>query len=107
MDRKIFLIVDGHPSHKTKIVKRFVEANTDRIELFFLPPYSPELNPDELAWAHLKTKIAKVVVQTKDELRAVVDRSLRQLQKMPHIVASFFCADMRICEFMGLYLRIS
>jgi transposase len=92
MERKIFLMVDGHPSHKAKVVKRFVEANADRIELFFLPPYSPELNPDELAWAHVKTKIAKVTAQTKDELKAVVNHVMRKLQKMPHIVASFFHA---------------
>lgn len=87
VERKIFLIVDGHPSHKAKLVKRFVEANADRIELFFLPPYSPELSPDELAWAHV------VTVQTKDELKAVVGRVMRKLQKMLHIVASFFHAS--------------
>jgi transposase len=59
MDRKIFLIVDGHPAHKAKMIRSFVEENADAIELFFLPPYAPELNPDELAWAHLKARIAK------------------------------------------------
>jgi transposase len=90
MDRKVFLIVDGHPTHKAKLVKRFVEDNAQRIELFFLPSYSPELNPDELTWAHVKTKIAKATVQTKDEMKVKVDRALRQLQKLPKIVASFF-----------------
>jgi transposase len=37
------------------MVKSFVEENSDAIELVFLPPYAPELNPDDLAWAHLKT----------------------------------------------------
>lgn len=92
MERKIFLIVDGHPTHKAKLVRSFVEHHNDRIELFFLPPYSPELNPDELAWAHVKTKIGKRTVQTKQELKAAVDRALRQLQKMPRIVAGFFHA---------------
>jgi hypothetical protein len=50
------------------------------------------LNPDELAWAHVKTKVAKKTAQTKEELKAAVDRALRQLQKMPHIVAGFFHA---------------
>jgi len=90
MERKIFLIVDGHPTHKAKLVRAFVEANLDRIELFFLPPYSPELNPDELAWAHVKTKVAKRTAQTKEELKAAVDRALRQLQKMPDIISGFF-----------------
>jgi transposase len=47
-ERTIFLIVDGHPAHKAKIVARCVKSIKDRLHLFFLPPYSPELNPDEL-----------------------------------------------------------
>ena len=90
MDRKIFLIVDGHPTHKAKLVCEFVEANRDRIELFFLPPYSPELNPDELTWAHVKSKIAKATVQTKADLKATIKSVMRRLQRTPKIVASFF-----------------
>lgn len=92
MDRKIFLIVDGHPTHKAKLVRSFVAQHSARIELFFLPPYSPELNPDELAWAHVKTKLAKRTAQTKVELKAAVNRALRQLQQMPDIVSGFFHA---------------
>ena len=87
MDRKIFLIVDGHPTHKAKLVKKFIADNSDRIELFFLPPYSPELNPDELVWAHVKTRIGKTTVQNKAELISV---AIRALQKMPRLVSSFF-----------------
>ena len=92
MERKIFLVVDGHPAHKARLVSRFVEDNAGAIELFFLPPYAPELNPDELAWAHIKTRIAKATAQTKDELKAMVERVMRRLQKMPEIVAGFFHA---------------
>lgn len=92
MDRKIFLIVDGHPSHKAKLVKQFVKENHKRIELFFLPPYSPELNPDELAWAHVKAKIAKATTQTKDEMKSMIGRVMHSLQRMPEIVESFFHA---------------
>ena len=92
MDRKIFLIVDGHPAHKAKLVTRFVEDNAAAIELFFLPPYAPELNPDELAWGHIKTRIAKTTTQSKEQLKAVVERVMRRLQKMPEIVAGFFHA---------------
>lgn len=46
-DRKVFLIVDGHPAHKARKVRAWVERNARKLELFFLPPYSPELNPDE------------------------------------------------------------
>lgn len=92
VDRKVFLIVDGHPIHKAKLVKKFVADNADRLELFLLPPYSPELNPDELAWAHLKTSVARATLQTKDELKAAVKRSMRRLQSLPQIVAGFFHA---------------
>ena len=47
VERKVFLIVDGHPAHKAKMVTRFIETVKERFRLFFLPPYSPELNPDE------------------------------------------------------------
>lgn len=92
VDRKIFLIVDGHPTHKAKRVRQFVADHSDRIELFFLPPYSPELNPDELVWGNVKARIAKMGVQTKDQLKAVVHGALQRLQKLPQLVASFFRA---------------
>lgn len=90
--RFCFLIVDGHPTHKAKMVKQFIKENNKKIELFFLPAYSPELNPDELAWAHVKAKIAKATTHTKAALKNTVKRVMRRLQKMPHIVKSFFHA---------------
>lgn len=93
MDRKVFVIVDGHPTHKAKLVRKFVEDNADRIELFFLPPYSPELNPDELAWGYVKRRIAKATVQTKEGLKATVKCVLKKLQRMPDIVTGFFHRD--------------
>jgi transposase len=54
---KIFLVVYGHSAHKTKLVKAWLEEHTDRIELFFLPRYSPELNPQEYVNQDLKTNI--------------------------------------------------
>jgi transposase len=46
--RKVFLIVDSHPVHRSKKVKAWIGKHDADIEVFFLPPYSPELNPDEL-----------------------------------------------------------
>lgn len=88
--KKVFLIVDGHPTHKAKLVKSFLEKHSDRIELFFLPPYSPELNPDELVWAHLKKNIGKGVSQTKEELKTKAYSHLQRIQKLPELVKSFF-----------------
>ena len=92
VDRKIFLIVDGHPAHKSRLVKRFVEDNAERLELFYLPPYSQQFNPDKLVWGHVKSRVAKATVQTKDDLKNMVQRTLRRLQQLPHVDAGFFRA---------------
>jgi len=54
-ERKVFVIVDGHAAHRSREVKRWLKANEHRIRLFFLPSYSPELNPDELVNQDVKT----------------------------------------------------
>jgi transposase len=93
MDRKIFLVVDGHPAHTSKLTKQFVEDNAERLELFFLPGYAPQLNPDELVWGHVKARVAKATARTKVELKRTVYRALHRLQKLPRVVASFFHAS--------------
>jgi transposase len=50
----VFLIVDGHPSHKTKKVSQWIERQNEKLQLFILPGYSPDLNPDELVWNGVK-----------------------------------------------------
>ena len=89
--RPIYLIVDGHPSHRAKKVKSYVESLQGKLRLFFLPPYSPELNPDELVWNDVKNNgVGRTLVHgPADLLRAVVGR-LRYLQKTPEHVRSFF-----------------
>jgi transposase len=90
-DQKIFLIVDGSSVHRAKEVTEFVERTEGRLRLFFLPPYSPELNPDE--WVNKNVKhdhAARAVVQSVDELKNVMLGALRRLQKSPHIVRGFF-----------------
>ncbi|WP_262388198.1 transposase, partial [Streptomyces parvus] len=53
-DHKVHLVVDGHSAHRSKKVRDWLAAHPDDVELHFLPPYSPELNPDELVNADLK-----------------------------------------------------
>jgi transposase len=90
-DRPIFLIVDGHPSHKAKLVKKYAESVRDRFRLFFLPPYSPELNPDELVWNDLKNQgIGRKVITDLKQLKKEVISHMRFLQKSPHLIRSFF-----------------
>jgi transposase len=50
-EKSVFLIVDGHPVHKSKKVKAYVESTGGRLRLCYLPGYSPELNPDETVWS--------------------------------------------------------
>lgn len=89
----IFLIVDGHPTHKAKSVKRFVAEQEGWLELYFLPPYSPELNPDELVWNDLKNNgLGRMAFSTREELRQLTLSHLLRIQKLPALIASFFHA---------------
>jgi transposase len=91
--RSAFLIVDGHPSHRAKIVQTFIDSLGGRLKLFFLPPYSPELNPDELVWNDVKNNgVGRAIVEKPSDLRRIVVGRLRRLQKRPAIVRSFFQA---------------
>ena len=87
----IFVIVDRHSSHRAKVVQEFVASTNGRLELFFLPPYSPELNPDELVWNHLKTHgVRKRLLQTPSALKRYVLSHLQSLQKQPALLRGFF-----------------
>jgi transposase len=86
-----FLIVDGSSVHKAAKVKRFVQATEGKLQLFFLPPYSPDLNPDEWVWKNVKhDTIGRTVIRGKDDLKAKAISALRHLQKTPQKVRGFF-----------------
>ena len=90
-DRPVFLIVDGHPVHRAKTIKAFAEENKDRFRLFHLPPYSPELNPDERVWNDLKNNaIGRKSIESKEQLHKNVIGFLRLLQFCPSRVRSYF-----------------
>lgn len=89
--QKIFLIVDGLAVHRAKKVKAFIETVADRIELFFLPPYAPEVNPDEQVWNDVKNNgVGRSMIQTPQDLKRATESRLRYLQKNPDHVRSFF-----------------
>ena len=91
--RPIFLVVDGHPSHRAEVVTRFVESTEGRLQLFFLPGYSPELNPDEFVWKYVKhQKVGRQTATDTADLMAKVMRCLHSLQKLAALVRSFFRA---------------
>lgn len=88
---KIFLIVDNAPYHKSKATNDWVKEHSNRIELFFLPSYSPDLNPDEWVWKNVKNdSIARVVPQRPGHLFEIADRALRMLRATPGKIRSFF-----------------
>lgn len=79
----IFLIVDGHPAHKAIIVKKFVESSKDKFRLFFLPAYSPELNPDERVWNDLKNSaIGRKTIANPFSLKKRGDKSFALYPKV-------------------------
>jgi transposase len=89
----IFLVVDGHPTHRAKSVARFVAEQHGRLALFHLPPYSPELNPDELVWNSRKNHgTGRRVITSPEQLQKTIVAHMRQLQKLPALVRSFFHA---------------
>lgn len=89
--RPIFLIVDGHPAHRAKKVSAFIESLGEKLRLFFLPPYSPELNPDELVWNDVKNHgVGKMAISSSADLERAVHSRLRLLQKNPERVRALF-----------------
>jgi len=89
-----FLIVDGARTHRAKIVSEFVASTNGMLRLFFLPGYSPELNPDELVWNDLKNNIVgRQLVSTQRELKSKVVGGLRRIQKDEEKVRSFFAKE--------------
>jgi len=89
--RPIFLIVDGHPTHRAKLTQEFVRSTNGKLRLFFLPPYSPELNPDELVWRDVKTHtIGRHAVESRGHLGDLALSALRRLQKKPEKIRGFF-----------------
>jgi transposase len=89
----IFLILDGHPVHKSKRVKQWLEDNKAAIEVYILPSYSPELNPDE----YLNQDIKQYSRKRRPENQAALVESLRSYlksnQKKPEKIKNFFKAE--------------
>jgi transposase len=90
-ERTIFLIVDRGPAHRAKKTKAFVETLGGKLRLFFLPPYSPDRNPDELVWKHLKADtVGRMAVTGKTDFKHKVRSSMRRLQNDPGKIRSFY-----------------
>src|ERR671921_617795 len=86
----VYLVVDGHPAHRSTAVTQFVAATDGRLRLFVLPAYSPQPNPDEWVWKNVKhDRVGRTSATGPDDFKAKIVSALRRLQKMPHIVRAF------------------
>ena len=89
--KKVFLILDNLGVHHCKPVKAWLANNTAKMEVFYLPSYSPELNPEERLNADLKHAIRrKVPVRTKTRLQAAAVEHMTALEAKPERIKSFF-----------------
>lgn len=88
---RIYLIVDGHPVHRSAAAKRFVDQHRPRLTLIRMPGYCPELNPDELLNQDVKTNgLGKSRPTHRTELMGTVRRHLHRRQKQPQVIKNLF-----------------
>ena len=90
-ERPVFLIVDNHSTHRARIANDFVVKTSGRLRLFYLPSYSPELNPDEWVWRHVKNhRLGRQVITGPLQFRQQVLTALHRLQKLTSVIRGFF-----------------
>lgn len=89
--RKVYLILDNLKVHHSELVKKWLEKHKDKIEVFYLPSYSPELNPDEYLNNSLKGRVhSGERAKNKDQLESKARKHMRHLQTRPSKVKKFF-----------------
>jgi transposase len=91
--RRVFLIVDGHPVHRSAKVLRWIESQGGRLRIFYLPGYSPELNPDEYLNHDVKSNaVGRLRPIDQPQMLDMLRTYLRSTQRRPQIVRSYFRA---------------
>lgn len=89
----VFLVLDGLAIHKAKTVLSYVDSLNGRLELHPLPPYCPDLNPDEFVWSHMKNNgVSKKPLKQNESLRKRVEADLVAIHGNPGLIRSFFGA---------------
>ena len=90
-ERKVFLILDNLRVHHGKIVSAWLEKHKEEIEIFFLPPYAPESNPDEYLNHALKLDVhSGKLPKTKKDVKHKIHSFMRRLQHRKDSVSAFF-----------------
>jgi transposase len=89
--QKVFVIMDNLRVHHSKPVKAWLAQHSEEIQAFYLPSYSPQLNPDERLNADLKQSLgSKVQHRTKEKLRKATEAHMNEIEKNPERVKSYF-----------------
>jgi transposase len=92
--RKIIVIEDNAKPHIAGAVKDFVRDNKKRIAVYYLPTYSPDLNPDEKVWKYLKyVKLKAHQARNKKEFKSLILSKMLSIQKKPELIKSFFVGN--------------
>ena len=89
---KIVMILDNAKIHHAKLLQGFLEENSERLELVFLPPYSPNLNKIEELWGWLKNSVINnVFFSCRDEIKAAVEKFISWVNTIPQVVIDRLC----------------
>lgn len=87
----VFVVVDNSSIHRAKKVSEYVASTKGKVELFFLPGYSPNLNPDEWVWKNVKhDQVGRQPVARGSDLYHYAVRALTRLQSLPQTIVGFF-----------------
>jgi transposase len=90
----VFIIMDGHPVHKSKKVAEFVLSKKGNLQIFFLPPYAPDLNPDELVWNQMRhIGTSKKPLKQGESLKHRAVSDLEKIKSNKKLIKSFFQAE--------------
>lgn len=90
IEGKILLIADRAKFQTSKATRDFVKKNKLRLRIFYLPAYSPELNPYEQVWNQAKAKMGKKIIANKEEMKLNAKQILKNIQKKTKLIISFF-----------------
>lgn len=98
--RHLVVVMDQAPPHVSKKTKGYIQ-NQERLHVFHLPKYSPDWNPDEKVWNHLKHQELKThQAKTKDELKQLARRKLQSMAKRPQLLRGLFFRCY-VADFLG------
>jgi len=86
----IFVIHDGLPPHKAKLVQEYVQSTQGKVRTFQLPGYSPELNPDECVWERLKRELGKRAHRSIEDLTGHVVEIMNTIKSNRKLIASYY-----------------